>query len=220
MEMQNQIAIRLNQIAEMLQKSTSQQIQPQPQAPIPDPLPPQPLQITKGFLDAIHDEVRSEDESEDTDNEEPEQHLYELLLKMAESKGGRDADSKELMNFCEEYGSDYEEDETDQERETEDKWKKETQNLGLLKKSKEVFSTAYTSIMSIAEIADNVLVTIGKLTIRADFHILKPTPKEKKGKPQVLLGRSFLKTGGFEQDYHDDTFQIVKKGKGSQLAKR
>ncbi|MED6157165.1 hypothetical protein PIB30_020832 [Stylosanthes scabra] len=55
MEMQNQIAIRLNQIAEMLQKSTSQQIQPQPQAPIPNPLPPQTLPNPKGFLNAIHD---------------------------------------------------------------------------------------------------------------------------------------------------------------------
>ncbi|MED6211211.1 hypothetical protein PIB30_071520 [Stylosanthes scabra] len=171
MEMQNQIAIRLNQIAKMLQKSTSQQIQPQPQAPIPNPPPPQ---ITKGFLNAIHDKVRSEDEFEDTDNEEAEQHLYEQFLKMAKSKGGRDADSEELMDFCEEYGSDYEEDETDQERETEDEWKKKTQNLCPLKKSKEVFSTADTSIMSIDGIADNVLVTIGKLTIPADFHIVKP----------------------------------------------
>ncbi|MED6159170.1 hypothetical protein PIB30_039848 [Stylosanthes scabra] len=84
----------------------------------------------------------------------------------------------------------------------------EDPDLGPLKKSKEVFSTADTSIMSIAGIADNVLVTIGKLTILADFHILKPTPKEKKGKPQVLLGRPFLKTGGFEQDYHNDTFKF------------
>ncbi|MED6121610.1 hypothetical protein PIB30_031827 [Stylosanthes scabra] len=230
MEMQNQIAIRLNQIAEMLQKSTSQQIQLQPQAPIPNPLPPQPLSNPKGFLNAIHDDVGSEDESEDTDNEEAEQHLYELLLKMAESKGGMDANNEELMDFCEEYDSDYEEDESDQERETEDKWKKETQNLGPLKKSKEVFSTADTSIMSIAGIADNVLVKIGKLTIPADFHILKPTPKEKKGKPQVLLGRPFLKTGGFKQNYHDDTFkfsaektterfQIIKKGKDHSLQK-
>ncbi|MED6175148.1 hypothetical protein PIB30_075647 [Stylosanthes scabra] len=84
--------------------------------------------------------------------------------------------------------------------------------------------------MPVAGIADNVLVTIGKLTIPADFHILKPQPKEKRGKPQVLLGRPFLKTGGFEQDYHDDTFkfsagktterfQIVKKGKDHSLQK-
>ncbi|MED6170287.1 hypothetical protein PIB30_029406 [Stylosanthes scabra] len=171
---------------------------------------------------------------------------------MTESKGGRDADSEELMDFFEEYGSDNEEDETDQERETEDEWKKEMQSdekkfcmkkdeeelpakcedsdLGPLEKSKEVFSTVDTRIMSIAGIADNVLVTIGKLTISADFHILKPTPKEKKGKPQVLLGRLFLKTGGFEQDYHDntfkfsvgkttETFQIVKMGKDLSLQK-
>ncbi|MED6155744.1 hypothetical protein PIB30_007609 [Stylosanthes scabra] len=61
MEMQNQVAIRLNQIAEILQKSTSQQIQPQPQTPISNPLPPQPLPNPKGFLNAIRDEVGSED---------------------------------------------------------------------------------------------------------------------------------------------------------------
>ncbi|MED6216246.1 hypothetical protein PIB30_005835 [Stylosanthes scabra] len=131
---------------------------------------------------------------------------------MVESEGGRDADNEGLMDFCEEYDSDCEEDEANQGRENEDKWKKEMQSneekfyintisdikkdeeelpakcedpdLGPLKKSKEVFSTADTSIMSIAGIADNVLVTIGKLTIPADFHILEPTPKEKKGKPQ------------------------------------
>ncbi|MED6175147.1 hypothetical protein PIB30_075646 [Stylosanthes scabra] len=125
MEMQNQITIRLNHIAKMLQKSTSQPIQHQPQAPIPNPLPPQPLPNPKGFLNAIHDEVRSDDESKDTDNEETEQHLYELLLEMVESKDGRGANNEELMGFCEEYGSAHEDGETDQERETEDEWKKE-----------------------------------------------------------------------------------------------
>ncbi|MED6208827.1 hypothetical protein PIB30_048809 [Stylosanthes scabra] len=43
MDMQKQIAIRLNQMAEILQKSICQQIQPQPQPPIPNPLSPQPL---------------------------------------------------------------------------------------------------------------------------------------------------------------------------------
>ncbi|MED6198380.1 hypothetical protein PIB30_065820 [Stylosanthes scabra] len=110
----------------MLQKSTSQQIQHQPQTPVPNPLPPQPLPNPKGFLNAIHNEVSSEYESEDSDNEEAEQHLYELLLKMAASKGGRDADNTALMDLCEEYGSDYEDDEADQEREAE--WEKKTQS--------------------------------------------------------------------------------------------
>ncbi|MED6211212.1 hypothetical protein PIB30_071521 [Stylosanthes scabra] len=53
-------------------------------------------------------------------------------------------------------------------------------------------------------------------------HILKPTPNEKKGKPQVLLGRPFLKTGGFEQDYHDDTFKFSagKTTEGFQIVKK
>ncbi|MED6219447.1 hypothetical protein PIB30_035939 [Stylosanthes scabra] len=128
LEMQKQIAITLNQMAEMLQKSTCQQIQPQPQSPIPNPLPPQPLPNPKGFLNVIHDEVRSEGGFEDTDNEEAEQHLYELLLEMAGSKDRGDADSEGLMDFCEEYDSDYKEDEPDQERETENEWGKETQS--------------------------------------------------------------------------------------------
>ncbi|MED6181725.1 hypothetical protein PIB30_021995 [Stylosanthes scabra] len=201
-----------------------------------------PNKYEEGFLNAIHDGIRSEDKSEDTDNEEAEQHLYELLLKMAESKDERGADNVELMDFCEEYGSDHEDDETDQERETEDEWKKETQS------NKEKFCINTISDMrkdeeelpAKCEDPSACLVTckIRGVDIHeylcdpraSDFHILKPTPKEKKGKPQVLLGRPFLKIGGFEQDYHDDTFkfsagktterfQIVKKGKDHSLQK-
>ncbi|MED6149291.1 hypothetical protein PIB30_061014 [Stylosanthes scabra] len=143
MEMQNQITSRLNQIAEMLQKSTSQPIQHQPPTPIPNPLPSQPLPDPKGFLNPIHDEVTSEDESEDTDNEETKQHLYELLLEMVESKDERGADNEELMGFCEEYGSAHEDSETDQEKGTEDEWKKEmqtgktTERFQIVKKGKD-----------------------------------------------------------------------------------
>ncbi|MED6132779.1 hypothetical protein PIB30_021906 [Stylosanthes scabra] len=196
----------------MLQKSTSQPIQHQPPAPIPNPLPPQSLPNPKGFLNAILDEVRSEDESKDTDNEETEQHLYELLLKTTESKDGRGAGNEELMGFCEEYGSAHEDDETDQEREAEDEWKNEMQS------DKEKFY-----INTISDMRKDEEELLAKCEDQLQ-------PKEKKGKPQVLLARPFLKTGGFEQDYHDDTFmfsagktterfQIVKTGKDHSLQK-
>ncbi|MED6187043.1 hypothetical protein PIB30_072616 [Stylosanthes scabra] len=62
------------------------------------------------------------------------------------------------------------------------------------------------SIVSEAGIAENVLVEVGELTIPADFHIIMPTKGDKGGRPQVLLGRPFLKTTGFRLQYDDDTF--------------
>ncbi|MED6207156.1 hypothetical protein PIB30_033256 [Stylosanthes scabra] len=83
----------------------------------------------------------------------------------------------------------------------------ETLDLGSLKKTKEVFTTADASIVSVTAIAENVLVRIGELTISANFHIIKPTKREKKGgTPQVLLGRSFLKTAEFKLIYYDEIF--------------
>ncbi|MED6177363.1 hypothetical protein PIB30_097453, partial [Stylosanthes scabra] len=52
-------------------------------------------------------------------------------------------------------------------------------DLGPLKKSREVFTIADASIVSIAEIAEDVLVKIGQLTIPADFHVIMPTDSPK-----------------------------------------
>ncbi|MED6115483.1 hypothetical protein PIB30_091032, partial [Stylosanthes scabra] len=57
----------------------------------------------------------------------------------------------------------------------------ETLDLGPLKKSKEVFTTIDASIVSVAEIAENVMVNIG---------------------------RPFLKTARFKLQYDDDTFSL------------
>ncbi|MED6176665.1 hypothetical protein PIB30_090421 [Stylosanthes scabra] len=53
--------------------------------------------------------------------------------------------------------------------------------LGPLKETKEIFTTADASVVSIVGIAENVLVRIGELTIPVDFHIIKPTKGEKGG---------------------------------------
>ncbi|MED6194632.1 hypothetical protein PIB30_030257 [Stylosanthes scabra] len=61
----------------------------------------------------------------------------------------------------------------------------ETLDLGPLKKSKEVFTTADASIVLVARIAENVLVKVGKLTIPADFHVIMPSKGDKGGRPQT-----------------------------------
>ncbi|MED6149886.1 hypothetical protein PIB30_066924 [Stylosanthes scabra] len=60
----------------------------------------------------------------------------------------------------------------------------ETLDLWPLKKSKEVFTTVDASIVSVAGIADNVMVNIGKLIIPTDFHVIRPTEGDKGGRPQ------------------------------------
>ncbi|MED6151949.1 hypothetical protein PIB30_087174 [Stylosanthes scabra] len=52
------------------------------------------------------------------------------------------------------------------------------------------------------------MVNIGKLTIPTDFHVIRPTKGDKGGRPQVLLGRPFLKTARFKLQYDDDTFSL------------
>ncbi|MED6179172.1 hypothetical protein PIB30_114679, partial [Stylosanthes scabra] len=52
------------------------------------------------------------------------------------------------------------------------------------------------------------MVNIGKLTIPTDFHMIRPTKGDKGGRPQVLLGRHFLKTARFKLQYDDDTFSL------------
>ncbi|MED6209785.1 hypothetical protein PIB30_058058 [Stylosanthes scabra] len=49
---------------------------------------------------------------------------------------------------------------------------------------------------------------LGKLTIPTDFHVIRPTEGDKGGRPQVLLGRPFLKTTRFKLQYDDDTFSF------------
>ncbi|MED6226942.1 hypothetical protein PIB30_108779 [Stylosanthes scabra] len=55
-------------------------------------------------------------------------------------------------------------------------------------------------------IAENMLVRIGQLMIPVDFHVIMPTKGDKGGRPQVLLGRPFLKTTKFKLIYYDEIF--------------
>ncbi|MED6219021.1 hypothetical protein PIB30_031933 [Stylosanthes scabra] len=96
----------------------NQQVQPQHKPPpaIPCPLPSQPLPNPKGGLNAINDKPESEKEAGDTDSEEAEQQLYELLIDVTGSKDEEDEDIGEILDFCEEFDSDYKEEESEKKK--------------------------------------------------------------------------------------------------------
>ncbi|MED6151266.1 hypothetical protein PIB30_080896 [Stylosanthes scabra] len=53
------------------------------------------------------------------------------------------------------------------------------------------------------------MVKVGKLTIPADFHVIRPTEGDNGGRPQVLLGRPFLKSARLKLQYDDDIFSLL-----------
>ncbi|MED6137536.1 hypothetical protein PIB30_065839 [Stylosanthes scabra] len=185
--------------------------------------PERPLLNPKGGLNAINDKLESEEEAANTDNEEAEQQLCELLIKVTDLK---DEDIGKILDFCEEFDSDYKEEEFE-EGELAEGWGSETETrnhqremlsintisdkeedkeeLPIKCKDPEVFTTADCSIVSAAGIVEDVIVKIGKLVIPTNFHVIKPPPGER-GHPQVLLRRPFLKMSGFRPTYVDDIF--------------
>ncbi|MED6219238.1 hypothetical protein PIB30_033944 [Stylosanthes scabra] len=86
-------------------------------------------------------------------------------------------------------------------------------DLGPLRSTKDIFTTADMGIVSIAGIAEDVIVKIGSLTVPADFHVIRSTRHSKGGTPQVLLGRPTLQTAGFKLDYITNAFSFKKKVK-------
>ncbi|MED6200786.1 hypothetical protein PIB30_088642 [Stylosanthes scabra] len=123
-EAQKRTESQINHLTEMLQKFTSQQVQPQP--PTPSPLPSQPLPNPKGSINIVHDKGINEDEDEDEDFE----WLYELLAKLADSNDEEDEESEEESDEEDEDESveeesedkfDEEEDETEEEEKEESK---------------------------------------------------------------------------------------------------
>ncbi|MED6160622.1 hypothetical protein PIB30_053110 [Stylosanthes scabra] len=67
-------------------------------------------------------------------------------------------------------------------------------------------AVVHAGVVSVVRIAEDVMVGIGGLIIPVDFHVIKPGKKDNEGTPQVLLGRPFLKSGGFKMNYHDEIF--------------
>ncbi|XP_072087128.1 uncharacterized protein [Arachis hypogaea] len=86
-------------------------------------------------------------------------------------------------------------------------------DLPPLKRSAACFVLADKSIISVAGIAKDVLVSIKGLTFSIDFYILEMPPNES-GKPSsILLGRTFLKTSRFNLDAFSGTYSFEIDGR-------
>ncbi|MED6136078.1 hypothetical protein PIB30_052609 [Stylosanthes scabra] len=91
----------------------SQQTQPLPKplTTIPNPLPSQPLPNPKGGLNAINNKLESEEEATNTNNREVVQQLSEVLIEVPDIE---EEDIGEIFDFCEEFDSDYKEEESEE----------------------------------------------------------------------------------------------------------
>ncbi|MED6206523.1 hypothetical protein PIB30_027615 [Stylosanthes scabra] len=112
-EFNSQAMIQLNQVTELLHKMMNQQTQPLPKPlpTIPSPLPSQPLPNPKGGLNTINDNLESEEEATNTNNKEVVQQLCEMLIEVPDSE---EEDIGEILDFCEEFGIDYKEEECEE----------------------------------------------------------------------------------------------------------
>ncbi|XP_057723862.1 uncharacterized protein LOC130939805 [Arachis stenosperma] len=81
-------------------------------------------------------------------------------------------------------------------------------NLAPLKKSAAKFALADKSVITVMEIAEDVLVAIKDLVFPIDFYILEMPPTENRSSSSVLLGRPFLKTSKFKLDAFTGTYSF------------
>ncbi|MED6161347.1 hypothetical protein PIB30_059875 [Stylosanthes scabra] len=208
-ETQKRFESQLSHITDLLHKFTNQPtIDPQSQPSTSSPLPSQPLPNPKGGINMVHNEVAQEEEEEDEEEGEDD-WLYELLAELASSDDSDDEEAEE----AEEIVDKQDEEETffiatifGGGKKVEYEIPIKCEDPGPLKKSKEVFTMVDASIVFVAGIAEDGLVKVGELTISVDFHVIMPTKDDKGGRPQVMLGRPFLKIAGFKLQYDDDTF--------------
>ncbi|XP_057719581.1 uncharacterized protein LOC130934008 [Arachis stenosperma] len=75
------------------------------------------------------------------------------------------------------------------------------------------FVLADKSIISVAKIAEDVLVSIKGLTFPIDFYILEMPPNESGRPSSILLGRPFLKTSRFKLDAFSRTYSFEIDGR-------
>ncbi|MED6188712.1 hypothetical protein PIB30_088535 [Stylosanthes scabra] len=226
-EKQQRLESQLSHITDMLHKFTNQpnfNVQSQPSTS--SPLPSQPLPNPKGGINMVHNEVTQKEEEKEEEKGEDDDWLYELLAELANSD---DEDDNEEA----EEESEEEADEDDIEGETEGETffiatvfnKNEEAKTEIPVKCedpgpclvtckirgvdvRECLCDPDASIVKVASIAKDVLVKVGQLMNPTDFHIIRPTEGEKGGRPQVLLGRSFLKIAGFKLHYVEDVFSL------------
>ncbi|XP_057740029.1 uncharacterized protein LOC130957175 [Arachis stenosperma] len=85
-------------------------------------------------------------------------------------------------------------------------------NLPPLKRSGARFVLADKSIVSVVEIAENVIINIQWLLFPVDFHILETLPINSTNPSSILLGRPFLKTARFKLDAHSGVYSFESDG--------
>ncbi|XP_057734239.1 uncharacterized protein LOC130949578 [Arachis stenosperma] len=86
-------------------------------------------------------------------------------------------------------------------------------NLAPLKKSTAWFALANKSVITVTEIAKDVLVAIKDLIFPVDFYILEMPPTENRSSSFVLLSRPFLKTSKFKLDAFTGTYSFEVRDK-------
>ncbi|MED6162989.1 hypothetical protein PIB30_075695 [Stylosanthes scabra] len=183
-EAQKRTESQLNHLAELMQKFANQ--------PLPNP---------KGGINTVQVEIDIEGEDEAEDEEGENDRLYELLAELANSDESDDEEEHESIKKESEEESDEEKEESElaEEEDIDDRDKGKIFFINTLfkeKKSKE-------EIPIKLGMAEDVLVKIGQLTIPVDLHVIMPTKGDKGGRPQVLLGRPFLKMAEFKLIYYN-----------------
>ncbi|XP_016164789.1 uncharacterized protein LOC107607336 [Arachis ipaensis] len=85
--------------------------------------------------------------------------------------------------------------------------------LSLLKRSAAKFALADKSVITVMEIAEDVLVAIKDLVFPVDFYIIEMPPTENRSSSSVLLVRPFLKTSKFKLDAFIGTYSFEVRDK-------
>ncbi|MED6125723.1 hypothetical protein PIB30_071388 [Stylosanthes scabra] len=226
-EAQRRIESQITHLTELLTKVANQvAVSPTTSSPPPNPnsLPSQPLANPKGGINMVR-----KGEEEENKKKTRGDWLLELIAELV--KLGPSDDEDWIWKDSDEEDSE-EEELNEEEGEEEDE--KEEVNEGEAKEESEaeeeeetffvatVFEKSKVDKLKVPpkcedpdpylELcqlwAENVLVKVGGLTIPTDFHVIRATKGSKGGTPQVLLGRPFLKTAGFQLDYITETFSF------------
>ena len=82
-----------------------------------------------------------------------------------------------------------------------------------LKRSAAHFVLADKSIITVAGVAEDVLVNIKGLTFPTDFYILEMPHNDSDKPSSILLGRPFLKTSKFKLDAFSGTYSFEIDGR-------
>ncbi|MED6151412.1 hypothetical protein PIB30_082184 [Stylosanthes scabra] len=198
------------------------QMLPSTSAPPPppnlNPLPSQPLPNPKGGINVVEkgDEKKGEERCEDRMEWEVEEESKaqvevekeDVTKEVVEEEQVKEA-SKEEVEVAEEYRKLCLTTVFEGEKVHKPILPANCEDPGpCLVTCEDIFTTADMGIVSIAGIAEDVVVKIGSLTVPADFHVIRSTKHSKGGTPQLLLGRPTLQTVGFKLDYITNAFSF------------